>query len=67
MKNILFAGAFALAAFGANAGGYDDPIVTPPVVSADVVMDDAVESAGSDEWVGVLMTFLTLIVVGLGS
>ncbi len=62
MKKIFVALLFTAAAGAAVAGGYSDPIVVPDVVQA-----DAVESAGSDEWVGVLMVFLTIVLVGLGS
>ncbi|KMW59716.1 hypothetical protein AIOL_004699 [Candidatus Rhodobacter oscarellae] len=61
MKKLILTGAFALLATSAFSGGLHDPVVAP-----DVVVVDAVESAGSDEWVGVLMTFLTIIYLGVG-
>ncbi len=62
MKKIFVALLFTAAAGAAVAGGYSDPIVVPDVVHA-----DAVESAGSDDWVGVLMVFLTIVLLGVGS
>jgi len=61
MKPILLAGTFAVCAGAAFAGGLHDPVVAPQVVH-----DAAVASAGSDEWVGVLLTFLTIILLGVG-
>jgi len=61
MKKLFVALLFTAAASAAVAGGYSDPIVTP-----DVVHVDAVESAGSDAWVGVLMVFLTIVLLGVG-
>ena len=58
MKHVLLAGALIFAAGVASAGGLGDPVVTPAVIA-----DAAVESAGSDEWVLALLTFLT---IGLG-
>ena len=66
MKNVLLAGAFALASTSAFAGGYNDPKVEP-TIDYGLIEDAAVESANDDQWVGVLMTFLTLIVIGVGS
>ena len=65
MKKLLLAGAFAFAATTATAGSLGDPVVTP-TVTYDTVATDAVDSAGSDEWVGVLLTFLTIVVLGVG-
>lgn len=55
MRNLIIAGAFVLAATSVSAGGYSDPVVTP-----DVVMQETVKAAGDDNWVGVLMTLLTI-------
>ena len=62
MKKIFVALLFTAAAGAAVAGGYSDPIVVP-----DVVHTDAVETARSGDWVGVLMVFLTIVLVGIGS
>ncbi len=61
MKKIFVALLFTAVAGAAVAGGYHDPIVVPDVVHA-----DAVETAGSDDWVGVLMVFLTIVLLGVG-
>jgi len=61
MKNILLAGAFAVAATTSWAGN-----VSEPIMEAEIVMEEAVAAGGSDEWVGVLLTFLTIIVLGVG-
>jgi hypothetical protein len=58
MKNLFCACTFSVVASTAFAGGYDEPIIQP-----EIVMTETVKSAGSDEWVLVLMTLLT---VGLG-
>ncbi len=58
MKHIILAGAFALVATTAWSGGISDPIVEPAII-----IEDAIESAGSDEWVLALMVVLT---IGLG-
>jgi hypothetical protein len=63
MKKLLLAGSiFLMAGAAAYAGNLSDPIVTP-----DVVMDAAIETAGDDSWVGVLMVFLTIVLLGVGS
>ena len=61
MKKIFVALLFTAVAGSALAAGYSDPIVTPHVVHV-----DAVETAGSDDWVGVLMVFLTIVLLGVG-
>lgn len=61
MKNILLAGAFAITATTSWAGG-----VSEPIMEAEIVMEEAVASAGSDEWVGVALTFLTIVMLGMG-
>ena len=58
MKQTLLAGAVILAAGAAFAGGYSEPVVEP-----EVVMEDAVASAGSDEWV---LAMLVILTIGLG-
>jgi len=60
MKQILLASAISIAASTAFAGGYSDPVVTP-----EAVITDTVETAGSDDWVIALMTFLTIVVAGM--
>ena len=55
MKQIILAGTLGLAASASLAGGLSDPVVTP-----DVVIDATVESAGTDDWVIALMTFITI-------
>jgi len=71
MKQILLASAISIAASTAFAGGYSDPVVTPeavitdPVVTPEAVITDTVETAGSDDWVIALMTFLTIVVAGM--
>lgn len=61
MKPLFVVGILALTTSAALAGGLHDPVVTP-----EVVFEAAAETAGSDEWVGVLMTFLTIILLGVG-
>ena len=58
MKNILLAGAFAVTASTSWAGGMSAPMIEP-----EIVIQETVATAGSDAWVGVLMTLLT---VGMG-
>ena len=66
MKKLIIAAGFSAIASVAGAGGMNDPVVTP-TVAPDVVMQDTVESAGSDDWVGVTLVILTINVAGLGS
>jgi len=61
MKNIILAGAISMVAGAALAGGYSEPVMAP-----EIVIESAVESAGSDAWVGVLMTFITIVMLGVG-
>ena len=58
MKNLICACAFSFAATAAFSGGYQEPVVEP-----EIVMTETVKSAGSDEWVFIMMTLITL---GLG-
>ena len=53
MKHILLASALTLAATAAYSGGISDPVVAPTVIA-----DAATASAGSDEWVLIMMTLL---------
>lgn len=62
MKKLLLTGAFCVAATGVFAGGLSDPIVAP-MIGPDIIVNDAVESAGSDEWILALLVILT---IGLG-
>lgn len=55
MKRTVIAGLFSVLAGAGWAGGLSEPIVTP-----DVVVDATVDSAGNDNWVGVLLTFITI-------
>lgn len=58
MKQLILAGALGLAASASWAGGLNDPVIAPEVVA-----EEAVQSASSDEWVLALMVVLT---IGLG-
>ena len=66
MKTLLLAGAFAFSTTAALAGGLHTPKGEATVVPPEIVMKDTVES-GSDEWVGVLLTFLTIVLLGVGN
>ena len=66
MKSLLLAGAFALSTTAAFAGGLHAPKSDPIVVPPEVVVKDTEANAGDHEWVGVLMTFLTIVVMGTG-
>lgn len=66
MKKIILASALMLTAGAAIAGGLHDPIVEPMVVAPEVV-EQAAKEHFADEWVLALMTFLTIVVLGLGS
>ncbi|MEL7114773.1 MAG: hypothetical protein AAGP08_04140 [Pseudomonadota bacterium] len=66
MKKIFFAGVFALTTTAAVAGGMNKPVMEPVIVAPEIIIEKAEESSGSDEWVGVLLTFLAIVVVGIG-
>ncbi len=66
MKNIILAGVISVMASSAFAGGYSAPTMEGPVMAPEIVVESAVESSGNDEWVGVLMTFITIVVLGFG-
>ena len=66
MKNLICATAISLFAGAAFAGGYEGTIIEP-TVTPEVVIQDTVESSGSDDWVVAAMMFLTIVVAGLGS
>ena len=53
MKKFLLAGAFAVVATTAFAGGLSEP-----QIEFEVIENAAVASSGSDEWVLILMTVL---------
>ena len=65
MKRILLATAFAFSATAALAGGLNKPTYEATVVPPKMVEKAAVE-ASDDEWVLALMTFLTIVVLGVG-
>ncbi|MDJ0629791.1 MAG: hypothetical protein QNJ44_16145 [Rhodobacter sp.] len=62
MKKVLLAAAFSLAATGVFAGSYGEPVMEP-----EIIIEETVASSGSDEWVGVMMAFLTIVLLGVGS
>ena len=53
MKHVILASALAMFATTAGASGLSDPVVAPTVIA-----DAATASAGSDEWVLIMMTLL---------
>ena len=61
MKTVVLAAVIAITSGAALAGGLSDPVVAP-----EVVMQDTVQSAGNDDWAGVLVTFLTIVLLGVG-
>ena len=62
MKKVLFAAALSLAASNALAGSYGEPVMEP-----EIIIEETAASSGSDEWVGVMMVFLTIVLLGVGS
>jgi len=66
MKNLLLASAMVFATSSAFAGGLTEPVYEPTVMAPTIIEEAAIESANDDQWVGVFMTFLTIVVLGLG-
>lgn len=64
MKNLICAAALSLTASAALAGGMNEPAMEVNV-SAETIAAEA--AAGSDDWAGVLIAFLTIVVVGVGN
>ncbi|MDJ0827085.1 MAG: hypothetical protein QNJ16_16450 [Rhodobacter sp.] len=62
MKNVLFAAAISLAATSAHAGSYGAPVIEP-----EVIIEETAASSSNDDWVGVMMAFLTIVVIGIGN
>ena len=62
MKKLLFAITLTVLATNVQAGGYKEPKMEP-----EIVIEETAASSGSDDWVGVLMTFLTIVLLGVGS
>ncbi len=60
MNRTLIAAAFVAAASSVSAGNMSDPVVEP-----EVVISETVKSAGNDEWVLGMMTFVIFVMVAL--
>ncbi|MCP3968989.1 MAG: hypothetical protein GY717_01440 [Rhodobacteraceae bacterium] len=65
MKNTILAGVIVLVAGAASAGGYSDPVVET-YVAPQIIETETVRSSGSDEWAGIMLAFLTIVVLGAG-
>ena len=61
MRSAILTGAFTLMAAAAFAGSPEVGVVDPDVISA-----AALDSSANDNWVGVLLTFITIVMIGIG-